>query len=94
VNGSARWRGSITSGTLFAFHKPPLRSYLAATVILINEGKGKSAMALSRDLGVQYKTAFVLAHKLREATASEPKGMGLGGESETVEVAAATSAAT
>jgi hypothetical protein len=27
-------------------------------------------LALSRDLGVQYKTAFVLAHKLREAMAS------------------------
>src|ERR1700735_2673005 len=77
---------SITSGTLFAFHKLPLRSYLAATAIFINEVKGKSALALSRDLGVQYKTAFVLAHKLREAMASELKGMQIGGEGETVEV--------
>ena len=35
---------------------------------------------------VQYKTAFVLAHKLREAMASELKGMRLGGDGETVEV--------
>ena len=77
---------SITSGTLFAFHKMPLRNYLAAVAIFINEVKGKSALALSRDLDVQYKTAFVLSHKMREAMASELKGMRIGGEGETVEV--------
>ncbi len=48
--------------------------------------KGKSALALSRDLGVQYKTAFVLAHKLREAMASECRGVKLGGEGREVAV--------
>lgn len=76
---------SITSGTLFAFHKMPLRNYLAAIAIFCNEVKGKSALALSRDLDVQYKTAFVLAHKLREAMATELKGMRVGGEGKTVE---------
>ena len=64
----------------------PLRTYLAAIVIFCNEVKGKSALALSRDLGVQYKTAFVLAHKLREAMASEIKGIHLGGAGKTVEI--------
>jgi len=77
---------SITSGTLFAFHKMPLRQYLAAIAIFVNEVKGKSALALSRDLGTQYKTAYVLAHKVREAMAFELKGMHLGGAGETVEV--------
>ncbi|WP_428485803.1 IS1595 family transposase [Rhodopila sp.] len=77
---------SITSGTLFAFHKKGLRDYLAAIVIFTNECKGKSALAMSRDLDCQYKTAFVLGHKLREAMASELKGMRLGGAGETVEV--------
>jgi transposase-like protein len=77
---------SITSGTLFAFHKMPLRNYLAAIAIFCNEVKGKSALALSRDLDVQYKTAFVLAHKLREVMASELKGMRLGGRDKVVEV--------
>jgi len=63
----------------------PLRNYLAATAIFVNEVKGKSALALSRDLGVQYKTAFVLAHKIREAMASELKGMQVGGDGKTVE---------
>ncbi len=43
---------SITSGTLFASHKLPLRAYLAAIAIFTNEVKGKSALAISRDLGV------------------------------------------
>ena len=77
---------SLTSGTLFAFHKLPLQTYLAATVIFCNEVKGKSALALSRDLDVQYKTAWVLAHKLREAMATEVKGYKLGGVGKTVEV--------
>lgn len=77
---------SLTSGTLFAFHKLPLRTYLTAIVIFCNEVKGKSALALSRDLDVQYKTAFVLAHKLREAMATEAKGYKLGGEGKVVEV--------
>jgi hypothetical protein len=74
------------SGTLFAFHKLPLQTYLAAVAIFANEVKGKSALALSRDLDVQYKTAWVLAHKLREALAIEMKGTKLGGAGTEVEV--------
>jgi transposase-like protein len=77
---------SLTSGTLFAYHKLPLRTYLAAIVIFCNEVKGKAALALSRDLDVQYKTAFVLTHKLREAMANEVRGYRLGGEGKAVEV--------
>ena len=70
------------SGTLFACHKMPLRSYLAAIAIFCNEVKGKSALALSRDIGGQYKTAFVLAHKLCEAVATEIKEYKLGAQAE------------
>ena len=69
---------SITSGTLFANHKMPLRSYLAAVAIFCNEVKGKSMLAISRDLGLSYKTAFVLCHKMREAMAEEMKGRTIG----------------
>ncbi|MCJ2077649.1 IS1595 family transposase [Methylobacterium sp. E-016] len=92
-NGAPRFRCracrkdfSITSGTLFASHKLPLRGYLAAIAIFVNEVKGKSALALTRDLGVSYKCAFVLCHKLREAMAVEMKGRVVGGEGKTVEV--------
>ena len=71
---------TITSGTLFSSHKLPLRCYLAAIAIFCNEVKGKSALALSRDLNVSYKCAFVLLHKLREAMAAELKGRVIGGD--------------
>jgi hypothetical protein len=71
---------SITSGTLFASHKLPLRSYLAAIAIFCNEVKGKSMLAMSRDLGLSYKSAFVLCHKMREAMAAEMRGRMIGGE--------------
>lgn len=77
---------SITSGTIFASHKMPLRSYLGCIAVFCNEVKGKSALAMSRDLDCQYKTSFVLCHKLREAMALELKGRVLGGPGRTVEI--------
>lgn len=58
---------SITSGTIFHGRKLQVRDILAAIAIFINGAKGYSALQLSRDLGVDYKTAFVLLHKVREA---------------------------
>lgn len=77
---------TLTSGTLFASHKLPLRMYLGAIAVFCNEVKGKSMLALSRDLGVSYKCAFVLAHKLREAMAEEMRGRVLGGEGKVAEI--------
>ena len=92
-SGQPRWRCkacrqdfSITSGTLFAWHKLPLRTYLLAVAAFCNEVKGHSMLAFSRDLDVQYKTAFVLAHKLREAMASSTKALRIGGQGRTAEI--------
>ena len=73
---------SVTTGTIFASHKLPLRDILAAIAIFVNGAKGISALQLSRDLNVQYKTAFVLAHKLREALGSKQPDRKLRGEVE------------
>lgn len=62
---------SVTSGTIFASRKMDFVDLLAAICILVNASKGVSMVQLSRDLDCQYKTAFVLAHKLREAMAEE-----------------------
>jgi hypothetical protein len=43
-------------------------------------------LAVARDLDVQYKTAFVLAHKLREAMAFSVKGLWIGGDGREAEV--------
>jgi hypothetical protein len=75
----------VSSGTLFAWHKLPVQSYLRAIAVFANEVKRKAALALSRDLGTSHKTAFVLSHKIREAMASEMKGGRVGGECKTVE---------
>ncbi len=42
--------------------------------------KGISALQLSRDLDVQYKTAFVLAHKIRESLQAQKDLVPLNGE--------------
>jgi transposase-like protein len=91
--GSLRWQCkacqkdfSLTSGTLFASRKMPLRSYLMAIAIFVNEVKGKSMLAMSRDLGTSYKTSFVLAHKIREAMASEIAQTAIGGAGKRAEI--------
>ena len=49
-----------------------------AITVLFNEVKGKSMLAFSRNIDVQYKTAFILAHKLREAIAASRKALRIG----------------
>jgi transposase-like protein len=73
---------SVTAGTIFADRKRPIRDYLLAIAIFVNGAKGHSALQLSRDLDCQYKTAFVLSHKLREAIEVEQRKAVIAGESE------------
>jgi len=62
---------SVTSGTIFASRKMDFVDLLAAICLIVNASIGISMVQLSRDIDCQYKTAFVLAHKLREAMAQE-----------------------
>lgn len=73
---------SVTSGTMFASRKLSFTDLLAAICLFVNGSKGMSAVQFSRDLDVQYKTAFVLAHKLREALSAETVTKMLDGEVE------------
>lgn len=56
---------TITSGTLFAAHKAPLRSYLAVIAVFMNEVKGKNALALRvpRDRGHRFQ-AMMGSHSM------------------------------
>jgi transposase-like protein len=65
---------SVTSGTIFASRKLSFVDLLAAICIFVTNAKGMSAVQFSRTLDVQYKTAWVMAHKLREALAREVHG--------------------
>jgi transposase-like protein len=73
---------SVTSGTILASRKLKFVDLLAATCIITNAAKGVSALQLARDVGCNPKSAFVLAHKLREALASETSDYSLEGEVE------------
>src|SRR4051812_11111233 len=81
-----RYQFSVTAQTIFADRKRPIRDYLLAIAIFVNGAKGHSALQLSRDLDCQYKTAFVLAHKLREAIGSQLETGEIGGPDKAVEV--------
>uniref|UniRef100_UPI0026166D1B IS1595 family transposase n=1 Tax=uncultured Parasphingopyxis sp. TaxID=1547918 RepID=UPI0026166D1B len=70
---------SVTSGTIFASRKMTFTDLLAAIVIFVNGAKGVPALRLSRELDCQYKTAYVLTMKLREAMAQEQMDRQLNG---------------
>ena len=73
---------SLTSGTIFHSRKLSLRDILGAISIFTNGAKGYSALQLSRDLGCDYKVAFVMLHKLREAIALARQEGALSGDVE------------
>ena len=62
---------TVTSGTIFASRKMPIRDYLLAIAVFANAAKGHSALQLSRDLSCNYKSAYVLAMKICEAVAAD-----------------------
>lgn len=70
---------SVTTGTILAHRKLSFRTLIQAIALSTQSVKGKVALHLSRELDVQYKTAWVLSHKLREAVAAERGAMTLQG---------------
>lgn len=71
---------SVTVGTLFERSKIKLNVWLQAAHFMSSSKNGVSAKELERLLGVTYKTAWFMAHRLREAMKPEDGGqMGSGG---------------
>lgn len=72
---------TVTVGTVFERSKIPLSKWLLAAYMLCSSKKGMSAHQLHRTLGVTYKTAWFLAHRIRHAMADTTGGglMGSGG---------------
>lgn len=58
---------SVTVGTVFERSKIPLSKWLMAAYLLCSSKKGMSSHQLHRTLGVTYKTAWFLTHRIREA---------------------------
>jgi transposase-like protein len=76
---------SVTVGTVFEKSKIPLNKWLLATYLMSSSKMGYSAHQLHRTLGVTYKTAWFMAHRIREAMNPANPGP-LGGEGKFVEV--------
>ncbi len=71
-NESCRYQFSVTAGTIFHDTHLPLVKWFLATFILCQSRKGMSANQLRRMLGVSYKTAWYLCHRIRAAMAAVP----------------------
>lgn len=81
-----RQQFSVTVGTVFEDSKIALNRWMLATFLMSSSKKGMSAHQLHRMLGVTYKTAWFMAHRIREAMAPLKANKGpLGGEGKTVE---------
>lgn len=66
---------TVTSGTIFHDSHLPLPTWFLAVLLLCEAKKGMSAMQIKRTLGVAYKTAWYLCHRIRAAMATAEKGM-------------------
>lgn len=66
-----RFQFSATTGTIFDKSHLPLSTWFQAVAILVNAKKSVSAKQMERDLGVNYRTAWFLNHRIREAMQSE-----------------------
>jgi transposase-like protein len=58
---------SVTVGTVFERSKISLSKWLMAAYLLASSKKGMSSHQLHRTLGVTYKTAWFMTHRIREA---------------------------
>lgn len=72
---------SVTVGTVFADSKVPLNKWLLAVNLMCANKKGLSAHSIHRMLGITYKTAWFMCHRIREAMrprSTAPLGSGGG----------------
>src|SRR6266850_7731742 len=74
---------TVRTGTVFERSHIPLHKWLLATHLIASSKKGISAHQMHRMLGITYKSAWFMMHRIREAM---PKARGpLGGEGKIVE---------
>jgi ISXO2-like transposase domain/Transposase zinc-ribbon domain len=70
---------SLTSGTIFAATKLPLRVWFLAMYLLSQAKNGISGLELARSLGVSYNSAWLIKHKLMQVMAESESGRRLRG---------------
>src|SRR6266498_846707 len=62
-----RYQFSVTAGTVFHDSHLPLWKWFLATYLIGESKKGISSKQLQRVLGISYKTAWYLSHRIRSA---------------------------
>lgn len=77
---------TVTVGTLFERSKIPLAKWVLAFHLMNASKKGMSAHQLHRMLGITYKSAWFMAHRIREAMRPGEDEGPLGGQNKVVEV--------
>lgn len=82
---SCRRKFSVTVGTVFERSHIPLCKWLFAADLMASSKKGVSAHQLHRMLGITYKSAWFMAHRLRDAMKEQAFPGPLGGAGKTVE---------
>ena len=65
--GKCRKHSTVTTGTILHATKTPLQNWMIAIYSVMTARKGVSALQLSKELGVQYRTAWHILHRIREA---------------------------
>lgn len=83
---ACRKQFTVKVGTVFEHGRVPLHKFLQATYLMCSSKKGISAHQLHRTLEVTYKTAWFMAHRIREAMREGTIPGGLGGQNKVVEV--------
>lgn len=84
--GLCRKQFTVKVGTLFESSHIPLHKWLQATHLLISSKKGISSHQLHRMLGITYKSAWFMTHRIREALKDPEFTNKLGGNGKFVEV--------
>lgn len=69
---SCRYQFSVTAGTIFHDSHLPLWKWFLATYLICESRKGMSANQIKRVLGISYKTAWYLCHRIRAAMRELP----------------------
>lgn len=82
---NCREQFTVTVGTVFERSKIPLNKWLLCNHLLCAGKKGVSAHQIHRMLGVTYKTAWFMCHRIREAMKPSNPGP-MGGPQSTIEV--------
>jgi transposase-like protein len=79
LESTCKQQFSATSGTIFHDSHLPLEKWFMAIALLVDAKKSMSALQLSRHLDCNYRTAWYLAHRIREAMvdADGPKMTGV-----------------